>query len=122
MLTTMQISSSICIEIFKKKRCAVEEQDVGARVESLANKIKALLETYALQNREIAGPYMDRAREMRREIESYGFLVDWEINPSTNLQAVTAHITLYKVKENLSSEDQKIYDNWLMKRSGIKNT
>ncbi|MDO8600969.1 MAG: hypothetical protein Q7R73_05220 [bacterium] len=67
--------------------------------------------------------FAGKAEEARKEIESYGLLVQikrgFTLDSSGMIRGVAeAHIL--KPKENLSPEDQKIYNEWFLRNAGIK--
>ncbi len=60
-------------------------------------------------------------KSARKEIQSLGFYVTVESGfVSDNPEDVKVIVTVYKVKENLPPEYQKIYDEWFQKVAGIK--
>lgn len=93
-------------------------------VTSRAQRIKYLLETYLPMDPEIAGPYMEEVRKIHEELESMELPVVVErkikINQATLEVVVDVDVTVLKPKENMSPEDAKIYDEWLLKRNSWK--
>lgn len=87
---------------------------------SKAEKIRDLLEKALPQSQEIAAPKIDEARRIRDELESMGFVVSWKatLNPQTLVCEVEVKLT--RPKENMSPEEAKLYDAWLMKRWKVK--
>lgn len=90
-------------------------EDVGQRIMKLGERIQYLLETYWLEASEIASPFMQEVAEIRKEIASYGYLVQWNgsLSPETGEFAVVVEI--FKPRQNLSPDLQKLYDEWFLK-------
>lgn len=88
------------------------------RIRALAAELHERL-TYCLTNGE--GPEhdaaMQRARDIKDEIESYGYPVLWSFGFDTETFEPKADITILQVKEELTPELQAIYDNWLLTRA-----
>lgn len=99
----------------------MNDQSLEENVIKLAKELKQLLQENLLKNPDVAGPAIIRARELRSTIQSFGFLVTTEyiLNPS-NLETLEINVTLWKPKENMSLEEQKIYDEWFAKVNGLK--
>ncbi|OGY63752.1 MAG: hypothetical protein A3I24_02255 [Candidatus Harrisonbacteria bacterium RIFCSPLOWO2_02_FULL_41_13b] len=89
-------------------------------VTKLAEELKQLLQENLLKDPKIAGPGIERARELRDTIQSFGFLVTTEyiLNPE-KLETLRVNVTLWKPNENMTPEEQKMYDKWFTEVNGI---
>lgn len=86
-----------------------------------AHKLEKIYEDYLLEDPEIAAPFMAEAREIIRSIEIQGYLVQKFFSISSLYPGkADVEIVVLKPKPNLPSDLQKIYDEWLLSKQGIK--
>ena len=90
------------------------DETIAERIRELALEMRDNLETNMLRDHRETDEAAERFLEIKREIESYGFFVTWSVSLAQDLESVSAVVNVYKPKENLSPEDQAIYDNWLL--------
>lgn len=90
-------------------------EDADSHILELGNRLHYLLETYICEAPEIASPFMEEAAEIRKEITSHGYLVQWSgsLHPETGAFAVA--IDIFKPRTNLPPDLQKLYDEWFLK-------
>lgn len=88
----------------------------------LADEMRELIAKWFKESGPDADKAIARVIEIRKEINSYGFLIDW--TASMSLEDPTApldvEVTLYKPKSNMSPKEQAIYDEWFKKINGLK--
>lgn len=88
----------------------------------LADEMRELIAKWFKESGPDADKAIARVIEIRKEINSYGFLIDW--TSSMNLEDPAApldvEVTLYKPKPNMSPELQALYDAWFKKVNGMK--
>jgi len=93
---------------------------IGKRVSWCANEIQKILELNVTQDPARVHDEMLRARELRREIESYGFPVQTSISFDPRFpETPQVTVTVLKVNDNLSPEDQALYDAWFRRVNDI---
>lgn len=82
-----------------------------------AETIKGLLQEALSQDPQSAAQKIDTARSLKRELEKMGFLVQWKatLNPQTLVCAVT--VKVFKPKKNMTPEEGRLYDEWLLKHA-----
>lgn len=97
--------------------------EVTERIKQQALQLQKLLQENILKDPELAKSGLEEAAKIRDEIQSMGFLVTWEsglqFDDSGNPKCEVV-VKVWKPKENLSPEDQKIYDEWFAKINKIK--
>lgn len=85
----------------------------------LGLEIKQLLENWPTD----AGPEADKAiiklMELKREINSYGFLIECVTSVNPKDLKVTATIIINKPRANMPPAAQAIYDEWFKKMNGL---
>ena len=98
------------------------ESEIENRVRLLADKLQEILSKNLLKNHEAPDNEMERAGAIRDQITALGFYVTWEanINPAYQTE-IAVTVTVYKVRENLSPELQKIYNDWLIQTALRRN-
>jgi len=99
-------------------------KEIQERVQQLALEMHVLLEKNVLLDPQLAEKGMERAAQIRQEIESYGFLVTWELGMTIEddqTPVAKVNVTIWQVKENLSLEERALYDQWFTRSSGIRN-
>lgn len=98
------------------------DPEIAEHIKKLADELQQLIQQYVLQDPELVEDKMLRSSEIIKEIQSLGFVVNWEvnINPS-ELELADVTIRILKPKDNLSPEDQEKYDEWFLSVAGIKN-
>lgn len=84
----------------------------------LANELQKVLNDCVNDFSVSTDAQMERAFRLKREIIMMGAI--WECQYLVEDGQIDAIVTIYKVKENLSPENQKIYDEWFSKVNGIK--
>src|SRR3989344_2303362 len=89
------------------------------QVAKMSEELKELLENHMLENPETAGPFIKRAQQIKQCIESMGLLVEWKANLNPETFQLLIEVNILKPKDNMSLEEQKIYDEWLFKKAGI---
>src|SRR3972149_496719 len=91
------------------------------RVQRMTNEYQRLLEINFPKAPEDARDGMALAKIIRDELESMGFLVTWEATITCDdPPTVDVNVTVWRVKDNLTPEEQNIYDEWYAKRNGLK--
>lgn len=85
------------------------------RIQELGKRMRYLLETYALETEEIAAPFMEEVRNIRKEITSYGYLVQWNAAVDLVTQKLSVEVEIFEPRQNLSPELQALYDEWFLK-------
>lgn len=95
------------------------DPEIEERIRALATELHERL-TYCLTHEESPAhdAAMERACDIRDEIESYGYPVLWGFGTDTATFEPRADITILQVKEDLTPELQAIYDKWLLERAG----
>jgi pantoate kinase len=91
------------------------------RVRELALELQKVLRENLLKDPEEAQSFMEQAREIRREIGMMGYLVEWRAKLDPESLRLSVVVSVFKPKENLSPELQKIYDEWFTRTTGIRN-
>jgi hypothetical protein len=99
----------------------MEESIDNERIFSLTDKLKDILEQYLLKDPAIAGSKMEEAKNIRRELESMGFLVEWIATFKPETFELEVEVKLWKPKSDMSPEDRAIYDKWLLSKAGIRD-
>lgn len=96
------------------------KKEVKERMRRLAVELQKLLEENLPKDPSLTGEAMARVREIREEIQSMGLLATWKasLDPE-NPERVKVDVTLWTPKENMSPEDQKIYDEWFTRVNKI---
>ena len=89
------------------------------QVAEMTQELKELLENHLLENPEIAAPFVDRALQIRQELESMGLLVRWKASMDPQTLKLCVEIDILKPRDNMTAEQQKLYDEWLLKKAGI---
>ena len=84
-------------------------------------EIYAILEAWVLQDSVIAKPYLKKAYAIRDNLQAMGYLIQIKIGigldqSESGIMRPVVEIELWKLRENLSPEDAKIYDTWLTKQ------
>jgi len=90
------------------------------RLLQLAKELHAILNDCVAGCSVATEEQVKEVRELKREIAMMGVLVEWKYVLIPESGQVDTIVTLYKVKENLSPEYQKIYDDWFMEINGLK--
>ena len=96
-------------------------EELKKKAEQLAVELKKLLQENLLKSASLAHDAMEKAAKIREEIQQMGFFVEWEakFDPG-NLTKIEVDVTLWKPKQNMPPEDQKIYDDWFTKTNKIE--
>jgi len=97
----------------------MSDPQIEERIRALGTELRERL-TYCLTHGEGSehDAAMQRARDIRDEIESYGYPVLWQFSTDSVTLEPRADITILQVKEDLSPELQAIYDKWFLERAG----
>ncbi len=97
-------------------------KEVQEHVRTLANTLVALLKDNLLKEPKLAAVAMAQVQVILREIESFGFLVTWraQFNPLKDKKP-RVDVTIWEPKPNMTPEQQRLYDEWFFRVSGIKN-
>ena len=96
------------------------DPEIEERIRNLARELREILQTCIAHPPHLVNTQMRKAGEIEREIESYGYPVKWEVTlDENNPEEINVVVTVWQVKENLSPEDQKIYDAWFLGRQKI---
>ena len=90
------------------------------RLARLAKELQKVLSDCVSGNSVATDEQVEKTLKLKREITMMGVLVKCEYILDVKNERVSAVMTLYKVKENLSPEDRKIYDDWFMEINGLK--
>lgn len=90
------------------------------RLLQLANELQKVLSDYMSGYSIATDEQIKKVLELKREITTMGVLAQCQYNMNAESGEVETVVTLYKVKENLSPEDQKIYDDWFVKVNELK--
>ena len=100
----------------------MDDSEAENRASELAVELQRILDENLFKDPKTTDKEMERAREIREEIESLGFLVMWSASVTPeNLKEPEESVTLYKVKDNLSPELQKMYNDWLIQATLRRN-
>ena len=86
---------------------------VVEHVTGLAEELRDLLQKYFPEDHMIAAPHMERAKLIRAEIESLGFMVTWRADLDPQTFDLSVVVDLHRPKSWLATDDQKMYDEWL---------
>ncbi|OGD24716.1 hypothetical protein A2819_01200 [Candidatus Azambacteria bacterium RIFCSPHIGHO2_01_FULL_40_24] len=86
----------------------------------LANELQKVLSDCVMGYSIATDEPIERALRLKREITMMGALTKCQYILNVESGQIDTIVTIYKVKENLSSEDQKIYDDWFVKINGVK--
>ena len=68
-----------------------------------------------LEDSKIAEPFIAEAKNIKRTINRYGYLVKWRTSLNRKTLALEVIVNAYPPKENMTPEEEKIYDEWFMK-------
>lgn len=97
------------------------KEEIKKRMRRLAVELKNLLEENLPKDPNLTDEATARARQIREEIQSMGLLATWKANlDPENPEKVKVDVTLWMPKENMTPEDQKIYDEWFARVNKIK--
>ena len=94
----------------------MSERPSDEEIFAKAQKIKDILEEYFPQDPAVAAPKINEALGIKRELETMGFLVQWQAALNAETLVCEVEVRVYKPKENMSPEDAALYDAWLIKR------
>lgn len=96
------------------------EEPSYEQIIEMARELKELLENHLLENPEKAAPFIDRARQIRQDIESWGLMIGWKtfLNPET--LELSIEIDILEPKDNMTPDEQKLYDEWFLKKAGVR--
>lgn len=87
--------------------------EIDERLRQLALEAKKLMEENFTKDPSETDGVIARLLEIRQEIRSYGFEMDWQVSFSaSNPDKLEAVITILRPKANMTPEEQKIYDEW----------
>ncbi len=100
---------------------AVMDSEIEDRIFTLAEEMKKLMEENFLKPREVNEGVHARLKELADEIVSYGFYFErtFVIDPLKPGKLIV-EIAIYKPKANLGPEEKKFYDDWFLRRNGLK--
>ncbi|MBU6141680.1 hypothetical protein KGO95_00990 [Patescibacteria group bacterium] len=80
----------------------------------LAAEMRDILKENFLKNPALTDAAAERVAEIRDEIESMGFMIQWQAGADLyDPSRVFVTIELFEPKKNLSPEDQKIYNKFI---------
>ena len=99
----------------------MDREGIEKRIANLASELEKLLKEFFFADPDLADGPMKRAKAIREEIESMGWMVNW--NASFHLEDPSksnVELTVSKPKSELDSETAKKYDDWFLKRARIK--
>lgn len=82
-----------------------------------AETIKNLLQEALPQDPQSAAKKIDMARSLKRELEKMGFLVRWKATLNPQTLACLVEVKVFKPKENMTPEEGRLYDEWLLKHA-----
>lgn len=80
------------------------------RLTQLANELQKVLNDCVTGFSVSTDAQIERALRLKREITMMGAIAECQYISNLESGQIDTIITIYKVKENLSPEDQKIYD------------
>lgn len=89
------------------------------RLIQLANELQKVLNDRVTGFSVSTDAQIERSFRLKREITMMGAVAECQYILNVLNGQIDTIITIYKVKENLSPEDQKIYDDWFTKVNGI---
>lgn len=90
------------------------DDEAKALAVKLAQELQVILEENLLKDPSLTDAAMERASEIRDEIESMGFMVLWQAGADAHDPSrVFVTVELFEPKKDLSPEDQKIYNKFI---------
>lgn len=96
-------------------------EDIEGEIITLANRLQQLLEEHLLEDPEIAEPFIIEAKNIIRNINRYGYLVEWRASLNPETLALEVIVDVKRPKDNMTPEDAKIYDEWFMEVNKIES-
>lgn len=96
------------------------DKSLDERLIKVAKELHAILSDCVSSNSLATDEQIEEVLKLKREITMVGALVECGYILSVESGEVETVVTIYKVKENLSPEDRKIYDEWFTKVNGLK--
>lgn len=99
----------------------MDREGIEERIANLADELGKLLNEFFFADPTLADRPMKRANAIREEIESMGWMVNW--NASFHLEDPSksrVEVTISKPKSGLDSETAQKYDEWFLKRARIR--
>ena len=98
----------------------MDDESFNERLAQLAKELHAILSDCVSSDSLATKEQAEEVLRLKREITALGVLIEYGYEISIESGQIETIVTIYKVKENLTPEDQKIYDDWFMKINGIK--
>ncbi|OGY67725.1 MAG: hypothetical protein A3B16_01925 [Candidatus Zambryskibacteria bacterium RIFCSPLOWO2_01_FULL_45_43] len=100
----------------------MDDPEAENRASELAVELRRILDENLFKDPKTTDKEMERVREIREEIEALGFFVQWGASfSSSDPNSLEVEVNLYKPKENLSPELQKMYNDWLIQATLRRN-
>ncbi|MEK9186035.1 MAG: hypothetical protein AAB885_00425 [Patescibacteria group bacterium] len=90
-----------------------EDAAIRKEIINKANLLGKLLEENLAKDPVVAKEAMEKANNLRNEIETLGFRVTWGITiNSKNPSKIDVEVTIWEPRKNMTPEEQKTYDEW----------
>lgn len=89
-------------------------------IKILAQGIKQILQESLTKDPKLMEKEIERAQSFRKLIESYGFpvIITAVMDPQDPTK-VKVSVEVFQPKPNMTPEEQKIYDDWFTKTTGL---
>lgn len=93
-----------------------------ARAMELAKEMQKILAACLLKDPETVREDLQKSIDIKTEIESFGFLVTWRATFDITMpDRIEVTVNLWKVRDSLTPEEQKMYDLWRLSKIKPKN-